>query len=140
MTTPSTRAIVEEIYSAYARRDFDRVAALIHDDVDWIMYGPIQVFPFAGARHGKIAVLDALGSIAKDYQLERYEPNVIIVEGDRAAVMSEVAFKQRATDRTLRFKLANFLRIADGHLIEFREFANSFDLVEQALGQFIEVQ
>ncbi|MND00314.1 hypothetical protein D3C83_188760 [compost metagenome] len=64
---------------------------------------------------------------------------MIIVDGDRAAVMSEVAFRQRSTDRTLRFQLANFLRIQDGRLIEFREFANSFDLVEQALGRFIEV-
>lgn len=139
MTTPSTRAIVEEIYAAYARHDFDRFAALIHDDIDWIIYGPIQVFPFAGARRGKAAVLEALAGIAKDYQLERYEPKVMIVEDDRAAVMSEVSFKQRSTDRTLRFLLANFLRIQDGRLIEFREFANSFDLVEQALGRFIEV-
>ena len=139
MTTQSTRAIVEDIYAAYARRDFDRVAALIHDDVDWIIYSPLQVLPFAGARRGKTAVLAALGSIAKEYSLERYEPKIIIVDGDRAAVMSEVAFKQRSTDRTLRFLLANFLRIQDGRLIEFREFANSFDLVEQALGRFIEV-
>ena len=139
MATQSTRAIVEDLYAAYSRHDFDRVTALIHDDIDWIIYGPIQVFPFAGARRGKAAVLEALGGIAKDYSLESYVPKIMLVEGDRAAVMSEVAFKQRSTDRTLRFILANFLRIADGRLIEFREFANSFDLVEQALGRFIEV-
>jgi ketosteroid isomerase-like protein len=64
----------------------------------------------------------------------------MVVDGDRAAVMSEVAFKQRSTDRTLRFQVANFLRIQDGRMIEFREFANSFDLVEQALGRFIDIQ
>lgn len=140
MATQSTRAIIEDMYSAYGRRDFDRVAALIHDDVDWIIYGPMQIFPFAGARRGKAAVLEALGGIAKDYELERYEPKVMVVEGDRAAVMSEVAFKQRSTGRTLRFRVANFLRIEDGRLIEFREFANSFDLVEQAIGRFIEIE
>ena len=108
MTTRSTRAIVEDMYSAYARRDFERVPALIHDDVDWIIYGPMQVFPFAGARRGKVAVLQALGGIAKDYVLERYEPKVMIVEGDRAAVMSEVAFQQRSTGRTLRFAARQF--------------------------------
>jgi ketosteroid isomerase-like protein len=140
MTTPSTHALVEDMYSSYARRDFDRVAALIHDDVDWIIYSPMQVFAFAGARHGKAAVLEALGGIANDYVLERYDPKIITVEGDRAAVMSEVSFKQRSTDRTLRFVLANFLRFEDGRLIEFREFANSFDLVEQALGRLIELR
>jgi ketosteroid isomerase-like protein len=137
--TDTTRAIVTDLYAAYARRDFDRVAALIDDDVDWIIYGPVNVFPFAGQRRGRKAVLEALAGIAKDYMLERYQPQIVIVEGDRAAVMSEVAFKQRATGRTLSFQLANFLRFRDGRLIEFREFANTFDLVEQALGHWIEV-
>jgi len=63
----------------------------------------------------------------------------MVVDGDRAAVMSDVAFKQRSTSRTLRFHLANFLRFRDGKLIEFREFANTFDLVEQALGRMLPV-
>ena len=134
-----TRAVVSELYDAYARRDFDRVAALIDEDVDWIIYGPVQVFPFAGHRRGRNAVLEALGGIAKDYMLERYVPKIIVVEGDRAAVMSEVAFKQRSTGRTVTCQLANFLRFRDGRLIEFREFANTFDLVEQALGRWIDV-
>ena len=53
--------------------------------------------------------------------------------------MSDVAFTQRSTGRTVTMQLANFLRFRDGRLIEFREFANTFDLVEQALGQLIDV-
>jgi ketosteroid isomerase-like protein len=134
-----TRALVEDLYGAYARRDFDRVAAIIDEDVDWIIYGPPHVFPFVGERHGRNAVLEALGGIAKDYVLERYQPRIIVVDGDRAAVMSDVAFQQRSTGRTVSTQLANFLRFRDGKLVEFREFANTFDLVEQALGRFIDV-
>jgi ketosteroid isomerase-like protein len=135
----TTRAAVIDLYAAYANRNFDRVAELIHEDIDWIIYGPVQIFPFAGHRQGRAAVLEALGSIAKDFSLERYEPRIIIVEDDRAAVMSDVAFKQRATGRVLTAHLANFLRFRDGRLIEFREFANTFDMVEQALGRWIDV-
>src|SRR5258708_16217002 len=137
MTEQSTRAVVTDLYAAYERRDFDRVAELIDDDIEWIIYGPMQVFPFAGYRRGKIAVLEALGGIAKDYMLKSYVPQVIIVDGDQAAVMSDVAFMQRATERTLHFHLANFLRIENGRLVEFREFANTFDLVGQALGHML---
>jgi hypothetical protein len=42
-----TRAIVRELYDAYGRRDFERVAALIHDDIDWVIYASMSVFPFA---------------------------------------------------------------------------------------------
>jgi ketosteroid isomerase-like protein len=133
-----TRALVTDLYAAYGRRDFLRVAELIHDDVDWIIYGPMKIFPFAGHRQGKAAVLAALGGIAQDYKLERYVPQTTIVDGDRAAVMSDVAFKQLSTGRTVTMQLANFLRFRDGRLIEFREFANTFDLVQQALGREIQ--
>jgi ketosteroid isomerase-like protein len=139
MSDESTRAAVHDLYEAYARRDFERVAAYIDDDIDWVIYGPVQVFPFAGVRRGKHAVLEALADIAKDYVLERYVPRYIVVDGDSAAVMSEVAFQQRSTGRTLSFHIADFMRFGNGRIVEFREFANTFDLVEQALGRFIDV-
>ena len=76
---------------------------------------------------------------SQTFVLESYKREILVVEGDRAAVMSDVSFKQRATGRTLRFRVANFLRIEDGQLIEFREFADSFDLVEQAIGHAVEL-
>jgi ketosteroid isomerase-like protein len=131
------RTLVRELYAAYARGDSARVAEMIADDVDWIIYGPVQVFSFVGARQGKAAVLETLAGIAADYALERYQPEVIIVDGERAAVMSNVAFVQRATDRVLSFRNANFLRFRDGRVVEFREFWDTFDVVEQALGRWL---
>ena len=48
MTEETTRAAVTDLYSAYAGGDGERMAALIAADVDFIIYGPVQVFPFAG--------------------------------------------------------------------------------------------
>jgi len=135
----AARALVRDLYDAYSRGDGERFAAFIGEDIDWIIHGPVQVFPFVGPRHGKAEVLATLAGIAKDYALERYEPVVIIVENDRAAVMSNVAFKQRATGRTLSFRSANFLRFQERHLVEFREFIDTFDVVEQALGRWLDV-
>lgn len=89
MTEETTRAAVTDLYSAYAGGDGERMAALIADDVDFIIYGPVQVFPFAGHHQGKGAVLEALGRIAEDYLLESYVPQVTVIDGDRAAVMSD---------------------------------------------------
>jgi ketosteroid isomerase-like protein len=134
-----TRAAVHAMYDAYRKGDGEKIAGIIDDDVDWIIYAPSEAFSFAGARRGKPAVLEALGSIAKEYALERHEPQVVIVDGDRAAVMSDVAFTQRATGRLLRMRVANFLRFRDGKLIEFREFNDTFDAVEQALGRWLDI-
>ena len=129
-----TRVLVRELYDAYGRCDFDRVAALIHDTIDWVIYAPMAVFPFAGPRQGRAAVLAAMGEIAVAFALESYNPEVMIVDGARAALMSGVSYRQRATDRVLRLRIASFLRWQDGRLIEYREFIDSFDAVEQALG------
>ena len=93
MSEGDTRAIVRELYDAYGRRDFERVAALIHDDIDWVIYAPMSVFPFAGPRHGRAAVLAAMADIAKAFALEAYNPDVMIVEGERAALMSVVSYR-----------------------------------------------
>ena len=39
-----TRAIVDELHKAYREGDGERVAALIHDDIDWCIHGPDHVF------------------------------------------------------------------------------------------------
>ena len=140
MDQDGTRERVRELYDAYARRDVERIASFIHRDIDWVIFAPISIFPFAGPRRGRAAVLEAMAGISADFLLESYKPEVMIVEDDRAAVISDVSFMQRKTNRLLRFRVANFLRMQDGQLIEFREFANSFDVVEQALGRELQIE
>lgn len=137
MSETETRATVNELYDAYRRHDAKRIAEMVHENIDWVIYGPIEVFPFAGLRRGRAAVLQALTAIDSAYSLEKHAIEVMVIDGDRAAVMADISFKQRATGRTLRFRVANFLRIENRQLIEFREFSDSFDQVEQAIGHAV---
>jgi ketosteroid isomerase-like protein len=134
-----TRATVTELHKAYREGNAERVAALVHDDIDWCIHGPAHVFPFEGPRRGKAQVMEVLGTIGQRFELTRYEPELVIVEGDRAATIVQTAFVQRSTGRTLSLRLVNFLRVKDGQVIEFREFSDTFDVVEQALGSPIYV-
>lgn len=139
MAEGDIRASVRDLYDAYGRRDFERVAALIHDDIDWVIYAPIAVFAFAGPRHGRAAVLAAMAEIAVHFSLEGYQPEIMIVDGERAALMSNVSYRQRSTGRVLRIRVAGFLRWREGRLIEYREFVDSFDAVKQALGRELQL-
>jgi ketosteroid isomerase-like protein len=129
-----TRSTVTELYEAYRKGDAVRVASMIHDDIDWVIHGPAHLFSFEGPRRGKAAVLDALAAIGRQFELKRHEQKLVIVEGERAAILSEAAFVQRATGRLLVMQLVNFLRVIDGKIVEFREFSDTFDAVEQAVG------
>jgi len=132
VTTDQTRAAVTDFYGAYVRGDIDRVAAYIHDDIDWVINAPRQWFGFSGPRKGKTEVLKALGDIAKDYALESYVPEIIMADGDRATVLSDVTFTQRASGRVLNFRIADVMRLDGGQIIAFEEFVDAGDIAEQA--------
>ena len=134
-----TRATIIELHDAYRKGDVERVAAVIHDDIDWIIHGPVRIFPFEGPRRGKQQVMEVLAAIAEQFELKRYDHELLIVEGERAAVLSNTAFEQRSTGRVLSLRLVNFVRVQDGKIIEFREFSDTFDVVEQAVGSFLQV-
>ena len=45
--------------------------SFIADDVDWLVQGPVDVFAFLGQRHGKAAVLEGYGEIARQTSRHR---------------------------------------------------------------------
>jgi ketosteroid isomerase-like protein len=135
----ATRDAVTDLYAAYARRDFERVAALIDDDIDWIIYGPR-----AGISVRRPPPWQGGGTHGARRHRPRLRARAVCAAGHDSRGRPGggdvgVAFKQRSTGRMITAHLANFLRFRDGRIIEFREFANTFDLVEQAIGHFIEV-
>jgi ketosteroid isomerase-like protein len=129
-----TRSTVTQLYQAYRAGDAETVASMIHDDIDWVIHGPAHLFPFEGPRRGKAAVLETLAAIGRQFALKRHDQTILVIEGERAAVISDAAFVQRATGRLLVMQLVNFLRVVDGKIVEFREFSDTFDTVEQAVG------
>jgi hypothetical protein len=135
--TEETQALVRRFYDAYARGDRAATQAMIDDDIDWVSYGPADFIPTKGARRGKAAVLEVIHSVDDRYELKGQEMEIGIVEGDRAATVMKVAFMQRATGRTLSFRSAQMLRFRNGKLVEFREFSDTFDLLQQFLGRRI---
>ena len=139
MNTDATRAAMDALLAAFKDGDNERLAALYHDDVDWLFHCPASVFPFAGRRRGKAEVFQGFALFYRDYKLVGYDVLAKLVDGDHAALMSDVHSIQRATGRTMRSHIASFHRFRDGKLIEYRGFTDSFDAVEQILGRELQI-
>ena len=139
MTQESTRAALEDLIDAFMRGDNDRLAARYHDDVDWLFHAPVTIFPFAGARRGKAEVFKGFALLYQFFRVAKYQVAITLVEGDRAATLSDVQMLQLATGRTISSRIASFHRFQSGKLIEYRGFTDSFDSVEQALGRELEL-
>ena len=61
MTEHSLWRFSRALHRAINERQYADLEALIDEDVDWAIYGPIDMFPFFGARRGKAAVLEVIG-------------------------------------------------------------------------------
>ena len=133
----SARAIVQEIQEAFQSNNYERMAALYDDDIDWLFHGPVSIFPEIGHRRGKIAVFQAFEAMNRLYRFDRHVVDHLVAQDDWAAGIADVTMLQRASGRTIRCRVASFHRVRDGRLVYYRGFNDSFDAVEQVLGKII---
>lgn len=136
----ATRVAIDDIIDAFQCGDHARLADRYDDDIEWQLHAPVSVFPFAGIRRGKNAVLASLLGVYRDFQIASYKVPLVMVEGDRAATISDVRVIQRSTGRVIVSQLAGFHRFRDGKMIEYRGFSDSSDSIEQALGHDLEIR
>lgn len=107
---------------------------LLDEDVDWAIFGPVDMLPFLGARFGKAAVLDTCRWISDSIRINRFERESILLGRDSGASMIRYSLTTRDSDRLLSVRLAHFAHFRAGRLIRLRAVIDSFDLVEQLLG------
>lgn len=138
MATETTRDALEDIIDAFQRGDHARLAERYDDEIEWLLYAPPAIFPFAGLRRGKTTVLAGLLLVYRSYNIARYSVSLRVVDGDRAATISDLHLVQRSTGRVITTNIASFYRFRDGKLVGYRGFTDSFNWVEQVLGYEIE--
>ena len=113
---------------------FDELAAALDDDVDWAIYGPIDMFPFLGARRGRDAVLEVVKQIAENVRVHRFDRETIMLGVDSAASMMRYSLTSLESNKPISLRVAHFAQFKGGRLSNIRVLMDSFDLVEQALG------
>lgn len=114
---------------------FDDLENILHDDIDWAIFGPIDMFPFLGARQGKAAVMQSVRQIADTVRIRRFERESIILNDDSAASMLRCSFTRLESNRPITMRLAHFVSFRDDKLVRLRVLVDTFDLVEQTLGR-----
>ncbi|MET0906717.1 MAG: nuclear transport factor 2 family protein [Bradyrhizobiaceae bacterium] len=137
MTEHSLWRLSRAFHRAIDEHQFDELAAIIDDNIDWAVFGPIDMFPFLGARHGKAAVLDVCRQIAQNVRVHRHEREHVLLTDDSASAMVRFSLTALDTNRPISLRLAQFAQFRAGRLVSMRVVVDTFDLVEQALGRAI---
>ena len=135
MTEHSLWRFSRTLHRAINERQPEDLEALIDEDVDWAIYGPIDMFPFFGARRGKAAVLEVIRQIADNVRVHRFDRESIMLGVDSAASMMRYSLTSLDSDKPISLRLAHFAQFRAGRLRSIRVLVDTFDLVEQALGR-----
>jgi len=137
MTEHSLWRFSRALHRAVNDRDFRDIEALIDEDVEWAIYGPIDMFPFLGARQGRDAVLDVIRQLADNFHVRRFDRESIMLGVDSAASMLRYSLTALDSSKPISLRVAQFAQFRAGKLISMRVLIDTFDLVEQALGRAI---
>jgi ketosteroid isomerase-like protein len=135
MTEHSLWRFSRALHRAINERQREDLETLIDEDVDWAIYGPIDMFPFFGARHGKAAVLDVIKQIAENVRIHRFDRESIMLGTESAASMLRYSLTMLDANKPISLRIAHFAQFRAGRLMQIRILLDTFDLVEQALGQ-----
>jgi ketosteroid isomerase-like protein len=135
MTEHSLWRFSRALHTAINERKHEQLEAVLDDDVEWAMYGPIDMFPFLGSRRGKAAVLDVCRQIADNVRVHRFDRESIMLGVDSAASMIRYSLTALDSNKPISLRLAHFAQFKAGRLLNIRVLMDTFDLVEQALGR-----
>lgn len=134
-----SRSTVQAFYEAFASRDPIKIASMIADDVEWHIAGPIDVFQFAGYRRGKAAVVDYFQRLVPQvFSVRRFEPEELVIDGNRCALFSKTVAVQKDTDRIIAYRCAHFIVFENDKAVSVQGIADTFDVAEQVVGHRID--
>jgi ketosteroid isomerase-like protein len=135
MTEHSLWRFSRALHRAINERQYADLESLIDEDVDWSMYGPIDMFPFFGARRGRPAVLQVIRQIADNIRIHRFDRESVMLGEDSAASMMRYSLTALDSNKPVSLRLAHFAKFRAGRLVSIRVLVDTFDLVEQTLGR-----
>jgi ketosteroid isomerase-like protein len=134
------RAGSRALHRAINEGQFEDLDGLLDIDVDWAIYGPIDMFPFLGQRRGREAVPDVVRQIAKHIRINRFEREMNMLGVDSAASMLRYSLTALTANKAISLRIAHFAQFKAGRLVSIRVLVDSFDQVEQAFGRPIHLR
>ncbi|HEX7881818.1 MAG TPA: nuclear transport factor 2 family protein [Afipia sp.] len=137
MTEHSLWRFSRAFHRALNERQTDHLESILDENVDWAIYGPIDMFAFLGPRHGKRAVIDVVREISDIVSLHRFDRESVMLAEDSAASLMRYSLTPAASGNPISVRTATFATFKTGRLISLRAVIDTFDLVEQALGRQI---
>ncbi len=121
MTSEHNIKLVQQLYAAFGRGDVAFIVDRLTDDVRWTSHFD-AIVPWAGDFSGKDRVPRFFEAIFQSVDVEAFEPDEWIAEGDAVVSLGEFACRVRATGKRSRTRWAFIWKCREGKICSYEQF------------------
>jgi ketosteroid isomerase-like protein len=140
MTYSVSRATADAFYAAYSAQDTGRLSPFFHDDIEWIISGPVDVLSWCGTHRGKAEVIHLIDKVIPAlFKVVAFSRSSLLLDGDKVATLNRLSLRRHVDGRVISYRIAHFLHFKDDKVIAILSLFDSFDAAEQMLGHALAV-
>ncbi len=121
--------IVQQVYTAFAKRDISAILSVLSPDVEW-GEPPNPFNPAAGTRHGHEGFLEWLNIGRQSEEIMVLEPRKFLVDSDTVAVVGYTKCLAKPTGRSYETDFVHLITIKEGKIVRFQEFFDTYAAAE----------
>lgn len=122
MSEQENVGIVKDAYDSFKKGDIQHLLDALTDDVAWVTPGPPDIMPAAGNRRGRNEVAQFFSDLSDSEDVELFEPQEYIAQGDKVVVLIKYRGRVKATGRTAETDLVHIFTINEGRIAQFQEY------------------
>lgn len=125
----TTAEVATSLMAAFADGDVETVKKLVSTDVHLSHPMTTKIWPFAGEREGRTALLEFLAGVSKATEFEKFEPVRMVVSGEHAIVVLSEHIRVRKTGRRVRHQYIQSLTVRNGKVVELRIYEDTAPII-----------
>ena len=117
------KAVVDRMFTAFAKGDVDEILNTVSDDTEWIYHGTRVIPP---ARYaGQEGARKFFEMILNNTEVIHFTPERYIVEGQMVVVLGSEHQRVKRSGRELKQRWVQIYTVADGLITRMEEFATT---------------
>jgi ketosteroid isomerase-like protein len=116
--------IVQQMYADFGQGNMPGVLNAMAEDVIW-KQAPTGPAPFAGTIRGREQLGDWFGQMDAVSEVEAFEPQEFIAQGDKVVVLGNYEYRSKATGKSWESDWAMVWSLRDGIITKGHIFENT---------------
>jgi ketosteroid isomerase-like protein len=122
MSESSNRAVVEQVYAAFRKKDLAGVLALQAADAQWSVAASADLIPWASPGPGKAGVTEFLKVLGQWLVADAFEIRTYLTESDTVVALGFQQGTVRPTGRPYAFDFVHVWTLDAGQVRSFRVY------------------